>query len=326
MTIEEAAARLKVLPSDILTWIKEGKIKGKKQENNTYLIPLEEYQNFTRSFPKELREKIGEYSWKYLETIRPLIQADVTARFSQNSQFFLDRAEHAVRLLENLHRKYEPKVDIFDDKRGAVASFIVYARVISLLYSIIRLLRSGIPSESFILFRPLWEAILLAEYFMFSDANNEKQKVIKIWFEKDESPSAKEVRDYLSERLNRPIKLMRKLHRGYSKPVHHTYRAIMESYREISMSGFLGTRTKRLGFDYHQSSIMRDIVGLITNFEALLLAALKGFYICFSTKITKIPLTEEESQSIKAEIEFYNLEPLKRLNIIFERKKKQNKG
>lgn len=320
ITLEEAATRLKVLPSDILKWVNEGKLKGIKKEDGKYLIPLEDYQNFGRSFPKELRDKIGEYLWRSLEVIRPLVQEDVSGRFRLNSQFVLDRAEQAVQLLEKLHRKYEPNIDIFNDKRGAVACFIVYARVISLLYSIINLLRSGIPAESFILFRPLWEAILLAEYCMFSDANNENQREIRRYFEKDESPSASEVRDYLSQKLNISIDTMRKLHKGYSKPVHHTYRAIMESYRGISMSGFLGDHTKRLGFDYHQSSIMRDIITLISAFEALLLPALQGFYICFSTTL---PLTDEESQLIKAEIDFYSLNSLKRLNIIFGKEKKR---
>ncbi len=321
ITPEEAAARLMVLPADILNWIKEGKLKGIKQEDGKYLIPLEDYQKFGRSFPKELRDKIGEYLWTSLEAIRPLVQEDVSSRFRQNSQFVLDRDEQAVQLLEKLHRKYEPNIDIFGDKRGAVACFIVYARVISLLYSIINLLRSGIPTASFILFRPLWEAILLAEYFMFSDVDNENQKEIRRWFESDESPSASEVRDYLSKKLNMPIDTMKKLHRGYSKPVHHTYRAIMESYRGYSMSGFLGHHTKRLGFDYHQSSIMRDIISLVSAFEALLLFALQGFYICFSTSL---PLTDEESQLIKAEIDFYSLDSLKRLDIIFGRDKKHD--
>lgn len=323
LTLEETAAKLKVLPSDVLNWINEGKLKAIKQKNGKYFISPEEYQNFLQSFPKELLDKIGEYLWKSVKTITPSLQKEVAARFKRNSQFVLDRDEEAVRLMETLHRKYEPKIDVFNDKRGAVASFIIYARVISILYSIIKLLRSGVPSESFILFRPLWEAVLLAEYFLFSDANNDNQNKIRKWFEEDKSPYASDVRDYLSERLNMPIDLMRKLHNMYSKPVHHTYRTIMETYRAISMSGPCGERTRRLGFDYHQSSIMRDIVDLISGFETLLQCALQGYYMCFSKGI---PLTAEESLSIKAEIEFYDLDTLKRLDIIFKRENTQNKG
>jgi len=310
-----------VLPSDILNWINEGKLKGIKQEDGKYLIALEDYQKFGSSFPKELRDKMGEYLWKSLEKIRPLVQEKVSSRFRHNSKFVLDRTERPVQLLEQLHKKYEPNINIFNDKRGATACFIIYARVISLLYSMIKLLRSGVPAESFILFRPLWEAILLAEYFMFSDANNENQKEIRRWFEKEESPSASKVRNYLSKRLNMPINTMRILHKVYSKPVHHTYGVIMDSYRAISMSGFLGDHTKRRGFDYHQSSIMRDIISLISAFETLLLPALQGFYICFSTGLS---LTDEESQLIKTEIDFYSLDSLKRLDIIFGKDKKQD--
>jgi len=321
ITPQEAAARLMVLPSDILNWINEGKLKGIKQEDGKYLIALKDYQKFGSSFPKELRDKMGKCLWTSLEKIRPLVQEKVSSRFRHNSKFVLDRTERPVQLLEKLHKKYEPNINIFNDKRGATACFIIYARVISLLYSMIKLLRSSVPAESFILFRPLWEAILLAEYFMFSDASNENQKQIRRWFEKDETPSAREVRDYLSKKLNIPIDTMRKLHKKLSKPIHHTYKVIMESYRGISMSGFLGHHTKRLGFDYHQSSIMRDIISLISGFEALLLSALQGFHMCFSTTL---PLTDDESRLIKAEIDFYSLDPLKRLDIVFSKNKKHN--
>ncbi len=321
ITPQEAATKLMVLPSDILNWINEGKLKGTKQEDGKYLIALEDYQRFGSSFPKELRDKMGEYLWKSAEKIRPFVQEEVSSRFRHNSKFVLDRAEQAVQLLEKLHKKYEPNIDIFDDKRGATACFIIYARVTSLLHSIIKLLRSSVPAESFILFRPLWEAILLAEYFMFSDTNNENQKQTRRWFEKDEAPSANEVRVYLSKILNIPIDTMRKLHKKLSKPIHHTYKVIMESYRGISMSGFLGNHTKRLGFDYHQSSVMRDIISLIGSFEGILLYALQGFNMCFSTIL---PLTDDESRLIKAEIDFYSLDRSKRLDITFSKGKKHN--
>jgi len=321
ITPQQAAAKLKVLPSDILNWINEGKLKGIKQEDGKYLIALEDYQKFGSSFPKELRDKIGKYLWKYVETIRPVAQERVSSRLRDNSKFVLDRTEQAVQLLEKLHKKYEPNIDILNDKRGATACFIIYARVISLLYSIIRLLRSSVPAESFILLRPLWEAILLAEYFMFSDMNNENQKQTRIWFEKEESPRASQVRDYLSKTLNIPIDTIRNLHRKLSKPIHHTYRGIMKSYRGISMSGFLGDRTKRLGFDYHKSSIMRDIISLIGPFEGLLLHALQGFDKCFSTTL---PLIDDESQLIRTEIDFYSLDGSKRLDITFSKGKKHN--
>ena len=66
---------------------------------------------------------------------------------------------------------------------------------------------------------------------------------------------------------------------------------------------------------------MRDIISLISGFEALLLSALQGFYMCFSTTL---PLTDDESRLIKAEIDFYSLDPIKRLDIIFSKDKKHN--
>jgi len=318
ITVEKAAKGYKVLPRDVLEWIEAGKIQAVKQNDDSYLIPLEEYQRFGRSLPKELREKVGQYLWEAMESTEPMVRADLRDTIKQNIQFVLNRAEQAVSLLEELHKKYEPRVDVFNDKRGSTACFIIFARIISMLYSIIALLRSGVPAESFILFRPLHEAVLLAEYFMFSEADNENQNEIKKWFENDQSPSASKVREYHSKKFGMPIDSLRQLHKGYSKPIHHTYKVIMESYRGYSMSGFLGNYQKRLGFDYHQSSIMMDIVDLIGLFEELLLEALLGFYKCFSLGIP--PLSDEESKKLKKEIDFYGTDPITRVKSIFGRK------
>lgn len=314
MSVAQVAIGLKVMPDDIIKWISEGKIKAEKT-NDTYQVSIEEYQRYGSSFPVELRHKLGEYLWKTQLELGPSIQKEVSERFRSNSQHVLDRDECAVKILETIHKRYEPHVEVFKDKRGSVAAFILYARVISLLYSIILLLRSGIPSESFILFRPLWEAALLAEYFMISEANNENKKQIRRWFEKDETPTAGEVRYYLAEKSGLPIKMLQELNNSYSKPIHHAYNVIMESYRGVSMNGFLGEFSQRQGFDYHQSRIMRDIVSLITAFENLLLSCLQGFYMCFSSSCT-----EEENVSLKTEIDFYSQEPSVRLERIFAKR------
>lgn len=318
MSIIEVAKGLRVMPDDILKWIEEGKINVTKI-NNTYQVSIEEYKRYGSSFPIELREKIGEYLWKSQLQIGPAIQKEVSERFSSNSKFVLNRDENAVKNIEIIHKRYEPHVEVFKDKRGSVAAFILYARAISLLYSIILLLRSGIPSESFILFRPLWEAILLARYFMLSETNNENKKQIERWFEKDETPTAGKVRYYLAEKLDLPLKTLQELNNSYSKPIHHAYSVIMESYKKLSMSGFLGEFSQRQGFDYHQSTVMRDIVDLILAFENLLLSCLQGFFMCFSNICT-----EEEVALLKAEIDFYSQEPLERLESIFKKNESRN--
>ncbi|MGI6585785.1 MAG: hypothetical protein ACOX3L_07605 [Lutisporaceae bacterium] len=313
ISVEEAAKGLKVKPTDIIKWITEGKIKAIKQADYTFKIPIEEYQRYGKSFPNELRLKIGEYLWNAQLRLIPKVQEEVRERFSSNSQLVLDRDEIAVNVIETIHRKHEPEFDLFDDKRGTVAAFILYSRVISLLHSIILLLRGGIPSESFILFRPLWEAIQLAEYFLISEASNENKKEIRRWFEHEETPPARDVRYYLSKKIGLPLKILQELNHRYSKPVHHTYKVIMESYRGVSMSGFLGDYSQGFGFDYHQSRIMRDIITLIEAFENLLLSALQGFNMCFSPI-----LAEDEVENLREQIEFYMLDPNKRLEKIFK--------
>jgi hypothetical protein len=314
ITIEEAARRLKVLPADIIQWIKEDKLIGNIKDEREYTILIKDFQAFLEAHPNELYERIGELLFEEFGKAKEEVGEEVRERFSNNIQLVLDRIEKGVKVLESLHSKHESGIDIFEDKRGAVASFIIYARIISISYSIIYLLRSGVPSESSILFRPLHEAVMLAEYFFISDCHRENAEEIRQWFDDNLSPPAAKIRGYFSAKELLPLEAMKDLYYGLSKPVHHTYASIMETYRGFSMSGPFGSRSRREGFDYHQSSIMRDVVQLVEQFEGLLLSALIGFKLCF---ISTIPFYDEEINQLNAEISFFNMDSNERYSTIF---------
>ena len=316
LTITEVASGYKVQPKDILQWIEEGKLKGFKQEDNKYLVSSEDYQRFGSSFPLELRIKLGEYQWNEFEEKSHLVQKHVCEKMGKNSQILLDRDETAIKLLEKLHRIYEPQMVLYDDQRGVIASFIIFARIISLLYSTVKLLRSAIPSETYILLRPLWEAILLARYFKISEDKKDNEKEIKAWFNDEISPQPSVVRNYIAQTTELPIQTLRELYNGYSKPVHHTYRTIMDMHSIISMEGFLGEYSKSYGFDYNQSTKMSDIATLICAFENLLLSSLQAFLLCF---ISTLPLKQDESMLIKNEMDFYSKDQLERMDIVFNK-------
>lgn len=316
LSIEDVAKGLKVKPEDVLGFVSKGVLKGVKQPDGTYKVAAVDYQAFGQSMHREYVSRAQHYMWESMLRIQPEVQNKVAHRFYNNIQIVLDRAEKAVLLLERFHKKYEPEFDVFEDKCGKVAGFVVYARVVSLLHSILNLLRNAIPSESLILFRPLWEAILLAKYFVFSDLSKKNSNIIRKWFENDEIVSARDVRKFLDGENYLPMDLTRKAQEAYSKPMHHTYKAIMESYRAIKMSGMGEEKIARFGFDYNRSRIMRDIVEIVSPFERLLLFALQGFKICFSYM-----LNEEELKLLDAEIGYYSLDSLKRLEIVFSAEK-----
>ncbi len=319
LTVEQVARGYKVQPKDVVEWIHAGKIAAERQSDGTFLIPLAEYQKFGSEMSGDLMQKALENMWNSMERERPHIQEEVRAQFLKNSQVVLGRIEETIKLLEEIHKKYEPGIDIAKDQGGAVAAFIVFARVISLLYSILALLRSGIPAESMILFRPLWEAVLLVEYFSVSDALGHNSNAIRRWFEKEgEIIGAKDVREYVSKHLGLPIELLKKLNNGYSRPVHHTHNSIMESYRGYSLSGMGANFQRRLGFDYHTSSIGRDLVAIISAFEDLIMSVLNAFVQAFWSGL---PLTAGERGKIQSEREFYSLDTLERLDRTFGKKK-----
>jgi hypothetical protein len=159
--------------------------------------------------------------------------------------------------------------------------------------------------------RTIWEGGLLVRYFTISEKREENEGAIRRWFEKDESPAPKVVRAYISQHLGIPLEDLRDSYNTFSKPVHLTYQAVMESYRAVSMDGYLGTRTKRLGFDYHKASMMRDVVSFYVGFEQILLNAMFHFRAPFSVLGT---LSESDGAALTAEMEFYQQDFRFRLN------------
>lgn len=314
LSIEDVARRLMVRPSDVVSWINQEKLRSVEDENGSQCIDETEYARFGSSFPKEYRETLGQYLWNSLDEIQEKVHSDVNKRFNASNEKFLKNDEKSIAILEELHRKYEHQIDVFQRKDGYTAAFILYARIISLEYAMINMLRAN-QLEAFLLFRLLWEAILLAEYFALSEHFGDNSRCIRRWFFNDESPGAGEVRHYLSRKMNLSIERLKKLHNLYSKPVHHTYHSIMEFYRGYSMSGFLGKHSKRLGFDYKKSSTTKDILELLLLFEELIQASLQGFYICFAYTI---PLNTEEKNSLLSLVEFYDLDVSARTDIILK--------
>lgn len=177
LKISEVASMLKVTPEEISGWVLDGKLVQIEIDNKFY-ITTNSYNDFTSNNQQEIFSKVAENIWTSSLKAEPIVREHVNERMRANSGIVLDRAFRAVSLLENIHKKYESRLDLINSKHGGIAAFIIYARVISLLYSVISLLRTTVFSEPYILLRPLWEAILLAEYFTLSEVNQENNRYI----------------------------------------------------------------------------------------------------------------------------------------------------
>lgn len=89
----------------------------------------------------------------------------------------------------------------------------------------------------------------------------------------------------------------------------------MENYRGMSMEAFGKKYSNNAGFDYHESTRMRDIITLIFAFEGLLQPAIRTFRVCFAGGLG---FSDEEILALDEEVSFYLLESEERLKIIFE--------
>ncbi len=224
LALEEVASCLKVTVADVTEWVQQGKFGDVRRDGTRVLISLSSYQRFGSSMPPELMEKISLRMWEAMKTTRPVVQRETCERIGASIAKVLERAERAVKLLETIHAAHEPQVDVIKGRDGLVAGFILYARVISLLYGILRLLRASVPAEAGILFRPLSEAMLLADYFVMSETSKENGETISRWFAGQSPPKHSKVIRYVHRKMSVPTEGAERLYGLYSEPVHHTYK------------------------------------------------------------------------------------------------------
>src|SRR5262245_54637066 len=129
ISFAEAAERLKVSEAHVEELASEGLLVI-DVAGATRGVRFSSLQKLVQAMPPSLWEKIAAHSWAVMQEILPAVTTEVRARFSKNLGPMLDRAEQTVQLLEQIHSKYERGIDVFNDHRGAVAAFIIYAREI----------------------------------------------------------------------------------------------------------------------------------------------------------------------------------------------------
>lgn len=304
LTVDEAASKLQVTSRHILQWIKEKKFRVKNINSSTLLIDAESFWEFGRKMPPEWREAFGEIMMEGLKSVFPRVQQDVNEGFRRGIRLQLTKVKEIIAFLQKLHSKYEKDFDLLEDKSGKIASIITYARVIALLNSIVEDIEKENYTAATITFRPLFEAIYLTEYFSLATDDQAEQPRIKAWFTKNAVIMNKDIRGFLVTKFKSMVpefdgdeyrKLLEQLFEMYSKPIHHTYRSIVETYKGYSIDGFVGKHSHRIGFDYSNATNMRDFVPVFILLESLTSNALQAFIVSFGF----FNMTDEERSKLR---------------------------
>lgn len=234
---------------------------------------------------------------------------------SQISQLIEQYREY-IGTLEEIHKTYHDQLDPLHDESALRAAYILYAKVIRLLRMACLCLQHHFW-DALILFRPIDEAVELAQYFILSESTPRGSEHLRRWFRENYSPKNEECRKVIGEYMDsvvppqpgqRPFReVMAELHYKKSKAIHHTHHDIMETYRAKIADGKL----TGLGFDYGPCSYPRKMLEVTELFQACIWTAVQGFLVCFKDRL---PLSQEHVERLMALHQLFSSQTSSRSN------------
>jgi hypothetical protein len=215
-----------------------------------------------------------------------------------------------IKVLERMHASYRPHLDLLGDESALVAAYLLYYKVINLLYMSCTCLENSYWHSS-VLLRPIDEAIHLAEYFIWEKATEKGKNHLTKWFRENRIIPHNHCREAESKFMDSLLhdgkmkthrRVLDELYRKKSAMVHPTHHGIVEPYGIRIGSGWI----MHLGPDYGPCSYQAKIAEL-TEFllESAIHPAFQGFYLCFWDEM---PLTEEHRQTcLRLDEEFLDI-------------------
>ncbi|HEY5125407.1 MAG TPA: hypothetical protein VIK14_16875 [Ignavibacteria bacterium] len=213
------------------------------------------------------------------------LSSEIIKELNFKTTKYLSYCKDAVKKFETVHNNYRANFNILNDETPELAAYLMFAKIINLQYLIINSLQDKFLN-SFILFRPLNEAIQLAEYFLITKNTEKGQNDLRKWFRKNESPRPESIRrandkyskNYLPSIISEFYNINKRiLHYNQSKSIHN-------SINDINKLFIFDIENEELKvvFEYEKSTnyneLYEHVVYLIYNIPTAIL----GFIHCFN--------------------------------------------
>ena len=207
-----------------------------------------------------------------------------------------------IETLEEIYKTYHDQVGPLHSESASSAAYILYAKVIRLLNMACLCLEHHFW-DALILFRPIDEAVELAQYFILTEGSPQGLEHLRRWFRENHSPKNEKCRKVIGEYMDSVVppkpgqklfkEVMKELHYKKSKAIHYTHHDIMETYRAKIDNGLL----TGLGFDYGSCSYPRKMLEVTELFQSSIWTAVQGFLMCFKDRL---PLSQEHVERLMA--------------------------
>lgn len=205
--------------------------------------------------------------------------------FETECMKLIEKYEDIILDLTGLHFKNLKRLDLFVEESPIIAAYTLIAKSLNLLNMICLNLKHGYLN-CIMLFRPLDEAVLLAEYFVLSKDSTTGKKDLSKWFRENKSPSVKILRERfkqfskqnLSNQLYQIFEgLLHQLHDKQSKSIHNTF-ADLQSIFEIDL---VQGDMRVINFEYKGSSNFRNRLEMTLFSIFKIQNVVQGMICCF---------------------------------------------
>lgn len=206
-------------------------------------------------------------------------------KFEKECSILIESYQRIISELVNIHVKYIEKIDLLIEETPLTASYLLFAKSLNLLNMICLNLKQGYLN-CLMLFRPLDEAVLLAEYFVLSKETESGKKDLLKWFRENKSPSVKIIRERFNKfsEQNLPSSfyqifqgLLNQLHDKQSKSIHNTFADLRSLFEIDSVKGDVVVKN----FEYIGSNNFRSRLEMILFFLYKIHNVVQGMICCF---------------------------------------------
>lgn len=226
-------------------------------------------------------------------------------RLTKNGEFLshnskiISKYRGYIKTLENIHAMYHSQLNILHTESALVAAYLLYYKVINLLYMSCTCLEN-LYWHSTVLLRPIDEAIDLALYFVITEKTNKGKNDLKKWFRENEIISHRDCREAKAKHLQTFLKdeqykidhdRLTELYKKKSATLHPTHHEIIELYGAKIGNNWIMYQ----GIDYAACSYCGKILELTKFFQSSIWSAVQGFFICFSMNM---PLRKEDRDTL----------------------------
>ena len=199
----------------------------------------------------------------------------------------LAQTQEIVDFIENTHEKYEKLLNI-EEQTAFMASFILLARVIGLLYNT----QNAFDNQHYLAvrlnMRGIYEANMMAKYFTiaFQKKSQSLENNLNKWFS-GKVIENKIVRNLFVKELGASESELNQLYRLYSRPVHNTYQSVMESYEGAQINEQKVILKARNGFEYQKCANKQMLSDLFKLYKQSLVNSLNTLDLCLMVMLDR---------------------------------------